>query len=121
MHAQLMTRMLSAIQAQDVNALTGLLTKDARFTSDAGGKRPAALRVVTGADEVARLLVHLTSTGGGAREMRRLHVNGAPGVWVVDHRGFENVIAIDVDGERVAAIYVVRNPDKLAHISAAVH
>src|SRR5262249_22565269 len=45
-HEQLMTRMLTAIQAQDVAAVAGLLTQDASFTSDAGGKRPAALRVV---------------------------------------------------------------------------
>jgi len=120
-HEKLMGGLLSAIQAQDPVALAGLLTKDASFTSDAGGKRPAALRVVTGADDVAKLIIHLTTTGAGAREMRRLHVNGAPGLWVVDHRGFENVIEIEVEGERVSAIYVVRNPEKLAHISAAVH
>jgi RNA polymerase sigma-70 factor (ECF subfamily) len=120
-HEQLMRRLLSAIEARDPVALAGLLTKDASFTSDAGGKRPAALRVVSGADEVAKLLIHLTSTGGGEQEIKSLNVNGAPGLWVIDHRGFENVIEIELDGERVAAIYVVRNPDKLAHISAAVH
>jgi len=120
-HEKLMARLLSAIEARDPAALAGLLTKDASFTSDAGGKRPAALRVVTGAEEVAKLLIHLTSTEGSAREMRSVNMNGAPGLWVIDHRGFENVIEIELDGERVAAIYVVRNPEKLAHISAAVH
>ncbi len=119
-HEQLMTRLISAISAGDPAALAGLLTKDASFTSDAGGKRPAALRVVTGAEEIAKLLIHLTASGS-AREIRSLRVNGAPGLWVIDNRGFENVIEIEVDGEQVAAIYVVRNPDKLAHISAAVH
>ncbi len=120
-HQKLMASLLSAIEAHDPTALAGLLTKDVSFTSDAGGKRPAALRVVSGAEEVAKLLIHLTSTGGRAQEIKSLNVNGAPGLWVVDHHGFENVIEIDVDGDRVAAIYVVRNPDKLAHISAAVH
>jgi RNA polymerase sigma-70 factor (ECF subfamily) len=120
-HEKLMAGLLSAIQAQDVSGLAALLTKDASFTSDAGGKRPAALRVVTGADEVAKLLIHLTTTGGRAQEIRPLNFNGAAGLWVVDRRGFENAIQIELDGERVSAIYVVRNPDKLAHISAAVH
>jgi RNA polymerase sigma-70 factor (ECF subfamily) len=120
-HERLMAQLLSAIEARDPIALAGLLTKDAAFTSDAGGKRPAALRTVTGADEIAKLLLHLTSTGGRAQEIRALNVNGAPGLWVIDNRGFENVIEIEVDDERVAAIYVVRNPVKLAHISAALH
>ena len=120
-HEKLMAGLLSAIQAQDVSGLAALLTKDASFTSDAGGKRPAALRVVTGAEEVAKLLIHLTTTGGSAQEIRPLNFNGATGLWVIDKRGFENAIQIELDGERVSAIYVVRNPDKLAHISAAVH
>jgi hypothetical protein len=42
-------------------------------------------------------------------------------MWVVDRRGYENAVQIEIDGDRIAAIYVVRNPDKLGHISAAVH
>jgi RNA polymerase sigma-70 factor (ECF subfamily) len=120
-HEKLMTEVLRAIEAKDPIALAGLLTKDASFTSDAGGKRTAALRVVTGADEVAKLMVHVTSNAGGAREMRRLNFNGAPGLWVIDRQGFENAIQIELDGDRISAIYVVRNPDKLAHISAVMH
>lgn len=121
-HEKLMTEMLRAIEAKDPIALAGLLTKDASFTSDAGGKRPAALRVVSGAEDVAKLIIHLTTAGdAGAREMRALDFNGARGLWVVDRRGYENAIQIEVDGDQISAIYIVRNPDKLAHISAAVH
>jgi RNA polymerase sigma-70 factor (ECF subfamily) len=120
-HEKLMTGILKAIEAQDPLALAAMLTKDASFTSDAGGKRPAALRVVSGADEVANLIIHLTTNGNGAQAMRRVNFNGAPGLWVIDRRGYENAIQIELEGDRISAIYVVRNPDKLAHISAAVH
>jgi len=120
-HEKLMMGMLKAIEAKDPLALAAMLTKDASFTSDAGGKRPAALRVVTGADEVAKLLLHLTTDANAVRQVRRVNFNGAPGLWVIDTRGFENAIQIELDGDHVSAIYVVRNPDKLAHISAAVH
>ena len=121
-HEKLMTEMLRAIEAKDPIALAGLLTKDASFTSDAGGKRTAALRVVTGAEDVAKLIVHVMSNaGGGSEKVRQLNFNGAPGLWVIDRQGFENAIQIELDGDHIAAIYVVRNPDKLAHISAAVH
>jgi RNA polymerase sigma-70 factor (ECF subfamily) len=120
-HQKLMAGLLSAIQAQDASGLAALLTKDASFTSDAGGKRPAALRVVTGADEVAKLIVHLASTGNAGGRVRPLDFNGARGLWVVDRRGYESAIQIEIEGEHISAIYVVRNPEKLAHISAAVH
>ena len=120
-HEKLLTELLSAVQTQDTNALANLLTKDATFISDGGGKRPAALRVVSGAEEIAKLLIHLTSTGGGAQEIRQIDVNGAPGVWIIDHRGFENVLQIESDGERIAGLYVSRNPDKLAHVRAVMN
>lgn len=120
-HERLMASLLKAVETKDPLAVAAILTKEASFTSDAGGKVPAALRVVSGADEVAKLVVHVMTNAGRALEMRQVNFNGAPGLWVIDRRGFENAIQIELDGDRISAIYVVRNPDKLAHISAAVH
>ncbi len=115
-HEKLLTQLLSAVQTQDTNALANLLTKDATFISDAGGKRSAALRVVSGAEEIAKLVIHITSSGGVPREIRQIDVNGAAGVWIIDHRGFDNVLQIESDGAHITGIYVSRNPDKLAHL-----
>lgn len=120
-HEKLLTELLSAVQTQNTSALANLLTKDTTFISDAGGKRSAALRVVSGAEEIAKLVIHLTSTAGGPHEIRPIDVNGAPGVWIIDHRGFENVLQIETDGERITGVYVSRNPDKLAHVRAAMN
>ena len=115
-HEKLLGELLSAVQSQDTSALANLLTKDATFISDAGGKRPAALRVVTGTEDIAKLIIHLASRGEGLRDLKRITVNGAPGVWIVDSRGYENVVQIETDGDRVAGVYISRNPDKLAHL-----
>jgi len=43
-------------------------------------------------------------------------VNGALGVVSYGDGAVEQVLSILADGERIAAIYVVRNPQKLAHL-----
>jgi len=43
-------------------------------------------------------------------------VNGAPGLVVVDADGVLSVIWFTVDGGRITAIDVVRNPDKLSGV-----
>jgi hypothetical protein len=39
-----------------------------------------------------------------------------PSVWFRDGQGFETLAQFDVDGDKVRAIYIVRNPEKLAHL-----
>ena len=48
--------------------------------------------------------------------MRVALVNGAPGLVVRDSGGVLSVIALTVDGGRITAIDVIRNPDKLAGV-----
>jgi hypothetical protein len=43
-------------------------------------------------------------------------VNGVPSIWFRDGQGFETVGQLDVDGDKISAIYIVRNPEKLAHL-----
>ncbi len=115
-HQRLMTEFLSAVAANDTSRLVALMKSDVRFVSDGGGKAPAALRVVDSPAEVAQLIIHLAGAKGGPRAMKFVTVNGVPSVWFVDGQGFETVAQLDVDGDLIGAIYVVRNPEKLAHI-----
>jgi len=115
-HQRLMTEFLSAVAANDTSRLVALMKSDVRFVSDGGGKAPAALRVVNAPAEVAQLILHLTGAKGGPREMKFIAVNGVPSVWFVDGQGFETVAQLDVDGDLIGAIYIVRNPEKLAHL-----
>jgi RNA polymerase sigma-70 factor, ECF subfamily len=43
-------------------------------------------------------------------------VNGAPGLVMVDADGVLSVVSFTVDGGRIIAIDVVRNPDKLGGV-----
>lgn len=116
-HQRLLGQFTSAIAANDTATLLNIMTADVRLVSDGGGKRPAALRVLHTPEEVAKLLLHLAGAKGGIRGARSLVVNGVPSLWFLDGQGFESVMQLDIADDRIRAIYIVRNPDKLAHLN----
>ena len=123
-HAQLMSAFAAAVQSGDLNALTHLLASDARVVTDGGGKVRAALKVIEGADRVAQFLVAATRKRPGAwwREdftLRFGAVNGLPGVIVDAPEGPVQTTAFEIEGDVIRALYVVRNPDKLRHLTTA--
>lgn len=106
-------------QTGDLEPLKRLLAADVEFVSDGGGKARSALNVVTGQDKVARLLLGLYHKlyDPSVVGMRPASINGAAGLLIdIDGRLDQTVsLAIDQAGQ-IAAIYVVRNPDKLTGI-----
>jgi RNA polymerase sigma-70 factor (ECF subfamily) len=117
MHQRLLGQFSSAIAANDTAALLSIMTSDVQMVSDGGGKRPAALRVLNNPDEVAKVLLHIGNVNGGIRKARILTLNGVPSLWFEDPKGYESVMQFDVVDDRIRSIYVVRNPDKLAHLN----
>jgi RNA polymerase sigma-70 factor (ECF subfamily) len=67
--------------------------------------------------EWARFSLGLLRKAPPGLELRRVRVNGRPGVMALDGQ-IVNVLTIDVVDTRVAAYYVIRNPDKLARVAA---
>ena len=123
-HAQLLSAFMAATRAGDVNALTRMLASDARFVTDGGGKVRAALQVIEGADRVAQLIVKASRPHPGQwwRQdftVRFATVNGMPGAIVDAPEGPVQTAAIEIEGDVIRAIYVVRNPDKLRHLASA--
>lgn len=115
-HQRLLGEFLTAVAANDTSRLVAMMTSDVRFVSDGGGKAPAALRVVNSPEEVAKLIMHLAGAKGGPRDMKFVTLNGVPSIWFLDGKGFESVVQFAIEDELVQAIYIVRNPDKLAHL-----
>jgi RNA polymerase sigma-70 factor (ECF subfamily) len=121
-HAQLMSAFSAASQAGDLNALVQLLASDARVITDGGGKVRAALEAIKGADRVARFLVEVTRKRPDAwwRDDFRPRfgtVNGLPAIIVDAPDGPVQTTAFEIDGDVIVALYVVRNPDKLRHLT----
>lgn len=117
---RLFGRFLDAVDGGDLVALEELLAADVVLYGDGGGVVKAALRPVAGPADVARLLVHTTAyrrTTGIEVVSERAWVNGQPGQVLRSPEGSVfMVLTADVVDGRIAAVRMVRNPRKLAHL-----
>jgi RNA polymerase sigma-70 factor (ECF subfamily) len=117
-HAALLSAFISASRSGDTEALTRMLASDARIVTDGGGKVQAALNVIEGADRVAAFLVGTVRKGfTDEMSVRFETVNDLPGLFIVSPNGLVQTTAFEFEGDVVKAIYVVRNPDKLRHLT----
>jgi RNA polymerase sigma-70 factor (ECF subfamily) len=46
-------------------------------------------------------------------------INGSIGVLLYLDGEIDHTLSMAIDGDRIAAIYLVRNPDKLRHVAVA--
>jgi RNA polymerase sigma-70 factor (ECF subfamily) len=119
-HAELLSAFMTASRAGDLDGLTRLLASDARVVTDGGGKAPAALNVIEGADRVAAFLAGVVRKGWTDDLTVRLDtINGLPGLMVSGPNGLVQTNAFEIENDVIKAIYVVRNPDKLRHLASS--
>ena len=113
--ARLIGAFLAAAASNDASGMAALLAEDCVLISDGGGKRPAALRPIVGREEVMRLIQGLIwrGTWPAIDDARPARINGACGLILRDPGGVQTIAFETCDEGRVAAIYVVRNPEKL--------
>lgn len=104
---------LAACSNGDLDRLVGILAPDAVTISDGGGRATAALAPVAGAERVARFFLGLMKKAPAHLEVRRVRVNGQPGAMMMLDGQVVNVLTLDVVDGRIAACYIIRNPDKL--------
>jgi len=108
----------AALLAGDLAGLARLLADDAVLYSDGGGKRSAALNPIVGKDKILRLLAGLARQGklSEATQVERVAINGGPG-FVLRLGDDVETLAFAASGDHIAALYDVRNPDKLRHLA----
>jgi RNA polymerase sigma-70 factor (ECF subfamily) len=114
--ARLADAFQAAARSGDVAGLAQLLAQDAVLYSDGGGKRAAALWPIHGPDDIARLMAGLARKGFEMATLRPATVNGLAGFVVREEDGSVSTAAFDIEGGRITAIYLVRNPEKLSHV-----
>jgi RNA polymerase sigma-70 factor (ECF subfamily) len=117
-HAQLVRAFGAAVLSGDTSALRRVLADDAVLFPDGGGKVVSALRPILGADRVARFVLGVLKKfplSSGARIYEET-VNGGPGFVIEDAGKPIQTMAFEVEDGRIAAVYVVRNPDKLRRL-----
>ncbi|MFF9153870.1 RNA polymerase sigma-70 factor [Streptomyces sp. NPDC014846] len=109
-------RFLAAAGGGDLEGLLSLLAADVRLVGDSGGKAKAPLRTLHTADKVGRFLIAVSGTVPDLA-VRFLEVNGGPAVLILSGGKPDSLIQVDVADDRVSAVYIVRNPDKLRHLA----
>jgi RNA polymerase sigma-70 factor (ECF subfamily) len=110
---------LAACLDGDPTRVMALLAPDVTAWTDGGGKVRAALRPLHGADNVGRWIFGVL---GGSQisglSAEPVLVNGQPGLLVSSAGVVDNVVAVDVNAEgKIEAIRLIRNPDKLQHLT----
>jgi RNA polymerase sigma-70 factor, ECF subfamily len=118
-HRAALEHFLEACASHDPAKLQPLFADDVVFYSDGGGRVPAALNPVRGADHVSRMLAGLLRRFPALREadIQFLEINGRPGCVIFLDQAPYSAMTLETDGERITAIYTVRNPEKLARLS----
>ena len=108
----------TASRSGDLKALGAMLAEDVSVHVDGGGKRPAAPKPVLGFDAVMHLQKCLAAFfQKHASKLDRLgFINGLPGFVTLEADGELQTTALEIEEGKIAAIYVMRNPDKLRHL-----
>lgn len=108
----------AASRSGDMTALGALLAADVSMHADGGGKRPAASEPIIGFNDVMKIHKGFAALFAkhGSTLVRTGFISGLPGFVTRESDGELQTTAFEIDGDRIVAIYVMRNPDKLKHL-----
>jgi RNA polymerase sigma-70 factor (ECF subfamily) len=115
-HERLLAAFAEAVTSGDVSRLAALLRADVIALTDGGGRKRAALRPIHGADRVARFFIGLAkklAASGTNVRFEPATINGKTGALLFLDGELDQAMSCAFDGDRIAAFYMVRNPDKL--------
>ena len=114
-HRDLLERFAEASRSGQRDAIRALLADDAHLVGDGGGKVPSFTRIIQDAEQITKIYCELVRAMGNVR-YQHARVNGEPGLLRYVDEKLESAQSFVIENGRIVAIYVVRNPDKLAHI-----
>lgn len=117
---QLAAAFFAASRGGDMGRLRSLLSADVTVYADGGGKASAALQPIVGVDRVMELhakLAHIFA-GSMSRILRYALIDGLPGFVSIEPGNVVQTTALEIDGGRIVAVYITRNPDKLRSVGA---
>ena len=109
----------AASRSGDVTALRTLLAENVVAYTDGGGIRNAALNPLFGLRRVAGLFLGIARKTGGERPpiLYKGLINGLPGIVTLEPDGLVQTTSLDIEDGRIVGVYIVRNPEKLGHLS----
>ncbi len=107
-----------ASRSGDTKGIAAMLANDVSFQADGGGKRPTVGEPVLGYAAVMKLLDLLAGIlkSKASTLVRIAFISGLPGFITREADGELQTTALEIEDGKIAAIYVMRNPDKLKHL-----
>ncbi|MFI7641805.1 RNA polymerase sigma-70 factor [Nonomuraea sp. NPDC049400] len=122
-------RFIDAAAGGDIDGLIKLFASEVTMVSDGGGKARAALRVITGVDNVSRWLVSINSPANIASFMASIGMagisdlsfgvatmNNAPAMVISAGGRVITVASLLISDEKIDTIYLIANPEKISHL-----
>ncbi|HBZ80705.1 MULTISPECIES: RNA polymerase sigma-70 factor [Brevibacillus] len=115
---KLIEQLMHAISKADASALVQLLTQDAVLVSDGGGKARAALRPIFANRRVASFWKGVWPRWADHSHMEIRSINGQDGIVVISEGQVKMTLQISLNQaeDRIERLFMVVNPDKLAHL-----
>ena len=115
---ELMLRFQRAVINGEIENLLSVLASDVVLVSDGGGKAPALLTPIQGAETFARVVISGTRRFRSmTEEVKLATVNGLPGLVSFEGDRAVRVMAFGISGQRIQMLYVITNPEKLRHLT----
>lgn len=104
----------------DIDKLQSLLASDVTAFADGGGKVPASPNPLTGIAEVVARHIQLVDTFDKSPSLLISYtiIDGLPGFVTIEKGGIVQTTALQIEQEKIVAIYITRNPDKLRHLDS---
>lgn len=112
-HWRLVRAFADAATRGDLAAVRELMAEDVQLVGDGGGKVQSFSRMLQGRQRLAQLYYALFRRGNPVR-YQLVQVNGQPGLARFIDGKLESIQSFEVADNRIVAIHVQRNPDKLA-------
>lgn len=126
-HERLYAAFMEAVRSLDVDALARVLAEDAVMLADGGGKANAVPYPLHGATLIAKAFIGFARLPTSRSwRLERATVNGHPGSLVFDDGDGGRLVQTVVlapsarASDRIGAIYIQRNPDKLRGVLASL-
>lgn len=116
-HERLAAAFSDALAREDPEALLSCFRDDAILYSDGGGKAAAARNPIYTGDHVARFFLGIRKKFALPLDSLLVTLNGGPGFVLLQEGMIHSIMSVDVKDGRIATVYLIRNPDKLARAS----
>jgi RNA polymerase sigma-70 factor (ECF subfamily) len=114
---KLLQQFLEASSRGDMEGLLALLSREIVLYSDGGGKTVAVPNPIYGRENVVRFVLRAPRKLVPKNLVRRMaQINGQPGIVAYLEGRPYSVFTLDITDGQIRNIYIVTNPEKLAHL-----